>query len=235
MRAVVKTVVKAVVQGRRWTVPALLLLLAAVPSVAGVARLAALAAGRVSPESLRFADAPVPIVLHLLAVIPYALLGALQFVPGLRRGRWHRTAGRLLVPSGLLAAVTGVWMTLSYPWPANDGVAVYLMRLVVGAAMLGAIVMGVVALRHRDFARHGAWMLRGYALGMGAGTQVLTHLPWFIVVGGTPGETPRAVMMGLGWLINAVVAEYVVARAAAPVRRPAVQASVGPLIGRPVG
>jgi hypothetical protein len=45
-------------------------------------------------------------------------------------------------------------------------------------------------------------MLRGYALGMGAGTQVLTHLPWFLFVGGRPGEGSRAAMMGLAWIVT---------------------------------
>jgi hypothetical protein len=35
-------------------------------------------------------------------------------------------------------------------------------------------------------------MIRTYAIGMGAGTQVLTHLPWFIVTDVKPGETARA-------------------------------------------
>jgi hypothetical protein len=52
-------------------------------------------------------------------------------------------------------------------------------------------------------------MMRGYAIGLGAGTQVLTHLPWFLLVG-KPGETPRAVMMGAGWVINLVVAEWII-------------------------
>lgn len=68
----------------------------------------------------------------------------------------------------------------------------------------------VASLWHHEYVAHGAWMLRGYALGMGAGTQVLTHLPWFVFVGGTPGEASRAVMMGLAWIINASVAEYVI-------------------------
>ncbi|HEX6941819.1 MAG TPA: hypothetical protein VF128_02760 [Gemmatimonadaceae bacterium] len=32
----------------------------------------------------------------------------------------------------------------------------------------------------RKYAEHGDWMIRAYAIGMGAGTQVLAHLPWFI-------------------------------------------------------
>jgi len=53
-------------------------------------------------------------------------------------------------------------------------------------------------------------MTRAYAIGLGAGTQVLTHLPWFVLVGGKPGELPRGVMMGAGWVINVVVAEWII-------------------------
>jgi hypothetical protein len=88
--------------------------------------------------------------------------------------------------------------------------------------MVVSIVLALDAARRRDFAAHGAWMTRGYAIGLGAGTQVLTHLPWFALVGGRPGELPRAVMMGAGWVINVVVAEWIVRREAtrAPAARP---------------
>ncbi|MEO0561544.1 MAG: hypothetical protein AAF125_05500, partial [Chloroflexota bacterium] len=53
--------------------------------------------------------------------------------------------------------------------------------------------------------------LRAYALAMGAGTQVFTHMPWFILHGtATPDELSRAIMMGAGWLINIVIAEWVI-------------------------
>ena len=84
--------------------------------------------------------------------------------------------------------------------------------------MVVSIVLAVNAIRRRDFASHGTWMTRAYAIGLGAGTQVLTHLPWFILVGGKPGELPRAVMMGAGWVINVVVAEWIIRR-----RRPRVR------------
>ena len=77
--------------------------------------------------------------------------------------------------------------------------------------MLGSVVLSLDAIRRRRFAEHGAWMTRAYAIGMGAGTQVITHLPWFLLVG-QPTEGPRAVMMGLGWLINIAVAEWVIRR-----------------------
>ena len=102
-------------------------------------------------------------------------------------------------------------MTQFYPWPEGDGVGVYVERLVFGTAMLASILLGVDALRRRDFLSHGAWMTRAYAIGLGAGTQVLTHLPWFILVG-KPGESARTVLMGAGWVINVIVAEWYLRR-----------------------
>jgi hypothetical protein len=204
---------------RTLLVPASLLALGIVPVVAGLVRLAGLMTGQAPADAARFFEHPLPVTLHILAVIPYSLLGALQFAPALRRRGWHRAAGLALVPLGLIAALTGLWMAQFYPWPKGDGEAVYVMRLIVGGAMTFAIVRGVASLWHHEHVAHGAWMLRGYALGMGAGTQVFTHLPWFVFVGGTPGEGSRAVMMGLAWVINAIVAEYVIrTHWAAPVR-----------------
>ena len=100
-------------------------------------------------------------------------------------------------------------MAQFYAWPEGDGEVLYLLRLVFGSAMTISIVCAVAAITRRDFVSHGAWMIRGYAIGMGAGTQVLTHVPWFILVG-QPGELARAVLMGAGWVINLVVAEWII-------------------------
>jgi hypothetical protein len=110
----------------------------------------------------------------------------------------------------LIAALSGLWMAHFYPWPEGDGLLVYIERLFFGSAMVASVVLAANAIRRRDFASHGRWMTRAYAVGLGAGTQVLTHLPWFVLVGGKPGELPRAVMMGAGWVINVVVAEWII-------------------------
>jgi len=67
--------------------------------------------------------------------------------------RWHRISGRLGVPAGLIAALSGIWM------------------------------------------------LRGYTIGRTAGTQVISHLPWLILIG-PPTEGPRAGRMIGAWAIN---------------------------------
>lgn len=213
-----------------WLVPGLLILLSLVPAVAGTARLAELAGGAAVTESnARFFARPLPVVLHLLAVIPYSILGAFQFSRAFRRRRrgWHRAAGRVLAACGLVAALTGLWMAHFYPWPEGDGEALYLLRLVFGTAMAASIVLGVEAIRRRDFASHGAWMIRAYAIGMGAGTQVLTHLPWFIFAG-YPDESTRAILMAAGWVVNVAVAEWVIRKPKRPSRPGPAPASAVP-------
>ncbi len=197
-------------------IPAGLILLGLVPAIAGSVRLSEMAAGAViTPENARFFDSPLPVLIHIPAAIIYSMLGAFQFAPSFRKRyrRWHRVSGALLIPAALVVAITGLWMAQFYAWRAGDGVIVYVERLLAGVAMLGAVVMGVDAIRRRKFQEHGEWMTRAFALGLGAGTQVFTHLPWFLLVNLTPGELPRGVMMGAGWAINVVVAELVIRRA----------------------
>ncbi|MDP1892459.1 MAG: DUF2306 domain-containing protein, partial [Gemmatimonadaceae bacterium] len=194
-----------------WLIPAGLIALSLVPAIAGTVRLNQLASGApITPENARFFASPLPVLLHIPAAVVYSIMGAFQFSAGFRRRyrRWHRASGRVLVPMGLVVALTGLWMAHFYAWPQGDGQAVYVERLIVGTAMVLSIVLGVDAIRRRDFAAHGDWMTRAYAIGLGAGTQVLTHIPWFIFVDHKPGETARGVMMGAGWGINILVAEW---------------------------
>jgi len=218
---------------REWLAPTGLIMLSLVPVAAGGARVAELASGaQVTPDNARFFAMPLPVLVHIFAASTYCLLGAFQFVPSFRRRRlgWHRAAGRLLVPCGLAAALSGLWMTMFYPDAPGDGALLTGFRLVFGSAMALSIVLGFVAVRRRDIARHRAWMVRGYAIGLGAGTQVLTHVPWLLAFG-VPGTFTRALLMLAGWVINLAVAEWVLRRRPAK-RSRAVAARPDALVGR---
>ena len=207
-----------------------LFVLSAIPLAAGAVRLTQLAGGaEITPANARFFAAPLPVVLHIVSAAVYAIVGAFQFPTGIRRRYpgWHRAAGWLLVPSGLLVGLSGLWMTLFYPWPAGDGALLAVLRLLLGSAMVGSIVLGVITIRRGDVRRHRAWMTRGYALGLGAGTQVLA-LGLGEVIAGPPRELSRALLMGAAWVINLLVAEWAIRRRPAPPARLAV-ASVSPL------
>lgn len=196
-------------------VPGLLLALSAIPMVGGVMRLASLSAP-ITRESARFLASPIPIVLHIIVAALYAVLGAFLFSPGLRRRwpRWHRSAGKLLALCGLASALSGMWMAELYRIPEGlQGPVLHAVRLMVGAAMATAIVLGWRSILRRDVARHEAWMIRAYALGQGAGTQVLVLLPWVVVFGEAVGPT-RDLLMTLAWAINVVVAEWIIRRRA---------------------
>jgi uncharacterized membrane protein len=198
-----------------WLVPAGLLLLSAVPLIFGAVRLGQLAGGaEITPANARFFAAPLPVVVHIVCAAVYALVGAFQFLTGYRRRAFgfHRAAGRVLVLCGLLVALSGLWMTLFYPRPAGSGELLSAFRLVFGSAMVVSIVLGFEAIiRRRDVLGHRAWMLRAYAIGLGAGTQVLTGMAESLIVG-QPSELSTALAMGAGWLINLAVAEWAIRR-----------------------
>jgi uncharacterized membrane protein len=208
-----------------WLVAALLVL-SALPLAAGAFRLSQLAGGaEITPANARFFASPLPVVLHILGAAVYALVGALQFASGFR-GRWpgwHRVAGRLVVLCGLLVGLSALWMTLFYPWPAGDGALLYGLRLLFGSGMVVSIALGFAAIRRGDVMRHQAWMTRGYAIGLGAATQMLT-LTAGELVAGPPTELSRGLLMGAGWLINLAVAEWAIRRRRS---RPARAAAAG--------
>ncbi len=194
-------------------VPGLLLALSAVPMVGGVVRLTSLSAP-ITAESARFVASPVPVVLHIVGGSLYCVLGAFLFSPALRLRwpRWHRRAGKLLALCGLSAALTGIWMAELYTIPRSlQGPILHVVRVIIGAAMATAIVLGWRTIVRRDVARHEAWMIRAYALGQGAGTQVLVTLPWIVVFGEAVGPT-RDLLLTLAWVINVVVAEWIIRR-----------------------
>lgn len=188
--------------------------LSLVPTAAGIYRVVTLAgSAEMNAENARFHIAPAPVVIHIVSSLIYCLLGAFQFAPGFRQKHrnWHRKSGRFLAALGLTSALSGLWMTLYYPAASNDGPALFYIRLIVAPAMTVFLFLGVRAVMRKEFMSHGEWMLRAYALGLGAGTQVFTHVAWSLAVG-TPFGASRDAMMGLGWLINYALAEWIIQR-----------------------
>jgi uncharacterized membrane protein len=197
---------------RDWWIPASLIALTFVPALAGALRLVDLSSGR-TEENARFFDLPVPIIVHIVGATTFTVLGAFQFMPSLRRRRprWHRVAGRILVPAGLAAALSGMWMAAFADLPVYDNTALMWMRLFVGSIMVAGLVLGVRAVLGRDIRTHQRWMARSYAVAQGAGTQALILGPMTLFVD-QPGGTLKATGMAAAWVINLAVAEWLVRR-----------------------
>jgi Predicted membrane protein (DUF2306) len=88
------------------------------------------------------------------------------------------------------------------------------LRLIFGPAMAACLVLGIAAVRRGDIAAHRAWMVRAYAIGVAAGTQVFTEGIGGAIFG--TGALAADLAKGAGWVINLAVAEWALRR---PARR----------------
>jgi uncharacterized membrane protein len=204
---------------RSWPVPVALVALSFIPLTAGSLRLLQLGGGpELIPADDRFTGFPVALIVHIVGAAVFALVGALQFVPRLRRGRraWHRRAGRVVAGAGLAVAGSALWLTLVYQAQPGTGDLLYVLRLVFGSAMVACLVLGFTAIRRHDIPAHRAWMIRGYAIGLAAGTQVFTQGISEAVFG--TGEVRGDLAKGAGWVLNLLVAEWAIRRTATPRR-----------------
>ena len=133
-----------------------------------------------------------------------------------RRLGWHRAAGLLLVLCGLMVGISGLWMPLFYPRVDGTGEQLlYIFWLMFGSAM-------VVSNHSRHCcnpAREGGstrrmddtWLCdRAWC-----GCAILTLLAGEIIAG-PPSELSEALLMGAGWVINLVVAEWVIRKRSGP-------------------
>lgn len=161
-------------------------------------------------------------MVHLVSGTAYAVVGAFQFHATFRRTHrtWHRRTGRVLIVLGLTAALSAVWLTLFYDGKNDSGVLVNSFRLLFASAMAASLVLAFLAIRRRNVARHRAWMIRGYAIGLGAATQIFTLGFGEPVFGGS--VTSRALLTGAGWVINLAIAEWIIRRRPRRRARPAV-------------
>lgn len=196
-----------------WKLATGLYLLAGIPVAAGTLRLIQLAGGPdLIPADPRFDTFPAALVLHIVGSLTFALLGVLQFLPRFRRTHrtWHRRAGRVVVAVGLLSAGSALWLTLFYDAQPGSGPLLYVFRVLAVAAMTTSVVLGFTAIRRRDIRAHRAWMMRAYALGLGAGTQAFTEGFGQALFGDSilAGDLEK----GAGWVINLAVAELLIRR-----------------------
>jgi uncharacterized membrane protein len=193
--------------------PFVLIALVVIPGAGGVARLVELSGGPTTlPAKPHVTESPLPLIIHIVAALTFAVLGAFQFSPRLRSRRpgWHRFSGRLVVALGLLVALTALWLNEITPQSTAAAQLLYLFRLAAGSGMAIGIILGVTTIRRRDIAGHRAWMIRAYALAFGAATHVFTIGIGQAIFGDS--ELTNALMQGAGWVINLAIAERAIRR-----------------------
>ena len=191
-----------------WVAITGLLILSALPVIGGVLRLGEVSSG--TDIALPWTSI-VAIVAHIVAMTVFTVLGAFQFSPALRiRRGWHRTAGRVLIPAGFIAALASIWLVVFFGGPPDE-FALAMVRLVFAVPMVLFLVLAVIAIMRRDFLAHGAWMTRAYAIAVTGGTQALVVIAWTLTAGEVDAYG-EAWLVGVGFVINSVVAELLILR-----------------------
>lgn len=189
-----------------------LLFLSSIPVISAAVLLYQIPAGQLPEDSAKYNAVPWVLFLHVLGGFLFGVLGPFQFAGVLKRrfGRLHRLTGRVFVTTGLLLALSALRLVWQFP---DSGTWILISaRLVTGAALGTALVIAMVAIRRRDIARHKAWMIRAYAIGMGAATVSFLLFPIFLITGEAPkGYVADLVFVG-SWVINIAIAEAVIRR-----------------------
>lgn len=192
-----------------------LVILSFVPSAGGIFRVLEMSVGGDTlPPSPRMEANPLPIIVHILSSVLFALIGIFQFLPSLRRNypKRHKFFGRVFVVCSIIAGLSGLWMAYFYEIPkALQGDLLFGVRILVGVGMISFTLFGLSSALRKDFSSHLVWMIRAYALGQGAGMQVITGLIWSSLGFDSEGLS-RDIVMSASWGINLIIAELIIAR-----------------------
>jgi hypothetical protein len=149
------------------------------------------------------------ILTHIFASSLTLLLGPWQFIPTVRV-RWphvHRNMGRVYLALGVLpGGLAGLYMALY----AFGGIVSH-----TGFALLALIWLftgyrAYAAARARDFVAHRAWMIRNFALALGALTLRIQLGACFAAK--IPFETFYPILAWTAWIPNVIIAEWIVHR-----------------------
>ncbi len=168
--------------------------------------------GALPPDSQRLSVVPAWHFLHVLGGAAFGILGPIQFgrVLARRYGRLHRAMGRVFVAAGAMISISS--LSLLWHFPDTYSVAISGGRLVFGIALGVALAIAMQAIRMRDFTRHRNWMIRAYALGMGATAVTMVFFPIYAITGQPPtGLAADIAFMG-SWTACVVFAEVLVRR-----------------------
>lgn len=168
--------------------------------------------GALPQDSLRLSAAPVWHFMHVLGGATFGILGPIQFSRVLMRryGRLHRFMGRVFVAAGAMLSLSA--LSLLWRFPDAYSVAMSSGRLLFGIALGAALAMAMLAIRSQDFTRHRNWMIRAYAIGMGATAVSMVFFPIYVITGEPPAGLAADIAFLGSWAACIVFAEGLVRR-----------------------
>ena len=169
----------------------------------------------------RFVDHRAATLLHVGPGALFLLLAPLQFVRGFRTRHIavHRWSGRVLVLTGVITVMAGLYFGV---WIPAAGIEESIVIAAVSALFLLSLTKAVLAIRRRDVERHREWMIRAFAVGLGISTVriVAAIADAVLTPAGYALETLFVLSLALGWLITIAAAELWIVRSHGVSRSP---------------
>lgn len=152
--------------------------------------------GALPEDSQRLTATPVLHFMHVLGGATFGILGPIQFGRALipRYGRLHRILGRVFVASGAMISLSS--LGLLWRFPDTYSVAISAGRLIFGIGLGVALARAMQAIHERDFTSHRNWMIRAYAIGIGATAVTMVFFPIYLIT----GEPPKGLVSDIAFL-----------------------------------
>jgi uncharacterized membrane protein len=168
--------------------------------------------GALPEDSQRLGAAPVWHFMHVLGGATFGILGPIQFGRALmpRYGLLHRLLGRVFVAAGAMISLSS--LGLLWRFPDAYSVAISSGRLLFGIALGVALAIAMQAIHKREFTRHRNWMIRAYAIGMGATAVTMVFFPIYLITGEPPKGLASDIAFLGSWIACVVFAEVLVRR-----------------------
>lgn len=147
------------------------------------------------------------IVLHIIGGMVALALGPVGFLPSLRLNhpRWHRNIGKIYLLAVMLGGSAGLYMAMfAYMGPVT-GLGFALLALL----WLYTGLRALLAIRHGNVVAHRRWMIRNYALTLGAVSlrvQLLILSLWLDF------DSSYVVVAWSSWLVTLGLAEWYLRR-----------------------
>jgi hypothetical protein len=196
---------------RRPMLLALLLFVATfIPIASAPIRMFQVITASLPQDSLRFYAVPWGLFSHAFGGLLFALIGPLQFTGALKNrfGKLHRISGRIFVVTGFMLALSALRLLIEFP---NSSTWVLIAaRGLAAFGLMGCLTISMFAILKRNFNNHRNWMIRAYAIGMGAATISFIQLPIFIIRGRAMEGYFGDSLFVLSWVINLTLAEWVI-------------------------
>jgi len=152
-----------------------------------------------------FLTHPVLTSLHIVPGSIFLILALFQFSSRIRNRHidFHRWSGRLLVVTGVLTGLFGLFLGVPFQF---TGAIASSAPILFGVLFLIALVRAFVAIRQHDAARHREWMIRAFSIAIGISTVRIVAAVLVLITRG-PSFALLGMSFWIGWTLTFAAGE----------------------------